>query len=327
MNGTTPRVAAAPPTPPYSPADPIVYTRLPSSFLGVTPYTPILASLVILIAAVGTHQVLSWLNVTAAFVPGLFYIALFAFIALLTALVQTGRMFSLRREVETIRRERGADERAGAARDAAHFEAIVSTGVWGPFRVRSRSAVMAEPYYETLRTRGVAAPAVTIAPDHAEAELAAIARPRDLLEPERIVASPTLPPWIWYVLAVMYVMIAAIELTQGDWFNFAIQLLLAFMFLSWTRLYRERLRGWRGDESWPLAAPGVVTDHQGRRWTVHDSVMLVRRRRGRAGVVVDLLGPRGVLRLSFAGIDEPDFIELWRRWNHPAPRPELLPAD
>jgi len=91
-----------------------------------------------------------------------------------------------------------------------------------------------------------------------------------------------------------------------------------------TRTMRDRvIRPLLGESRLPIAAPGLVVDRKGRRWRVDDSIMLVRPT-GPGKFTVSLLGPSGVLDLSFRDTKYQAFRDLWVRWNHPHPRPELL---
>ncbi len=80
-------------------------------------------------------------------------------------------------------------------------------------------------------------------------------------------------------------------------------------------------------ESQFIAGPGVLVDQKRqRRWTVDDAVMLVQCTPTLGPLIVRLVGEAGWLTLSFTDEKDPDFVRLWQRWNHPQPRPELLPG-
>lgn len=74
----------------------------------------------------------------------------------------------------------------------------------------------------------------------------------------------------------------------------------------------------------PIAAPGIVRDRRRRDWTRGSAVMVVQKGHGHGVIWVTFTGSIGILRMSFPSIEDADFINLWQRWNHPHPRPELL---
>lgn len=72
---------------------------------------------------------------------------------------------------------------------------------------------------------------------------------------------------------------------------------------------------------------GVVESLDGRRWTVTDSTLFLTT--GSVGLHCQcwLVGPAGWLGIKFKVLDDPRFIELWQRWNHPRPRTDLPLMD
>ena len=71
------------------------------------------------------------------------------------------------------------------------------------------------------------------------------------------------------------------------------------------------------------------TRGKGRVIRTDQSILYVRRMMSPGGIedriMVDLVGVP-VRRLYYDGPDDPAFVDLWRRWVHPNPRPELAPT-
>ncbi len=72
----------------------------------------------------------------------------------------------------------------------------------------------------------------------------------------------------------------------------------------------------------PVANMGVVSAGEERHWTVNDSCMLVRTNGRR--LLAEFIGPAGYLRIEYQNAADAGFRELWQRWMHPHPRPELV---
>ncbi len=74
------------------------------------------------------------------------------------------------------------------------------------------------------------------------------------------------------------------------------------------------------------AGPGWIDDRNGRRWTIDDSVLIVRQLTPskKPHYHATLLGPKGTFTLPIARGDGPAFIDLWQRWTTPNPRLELM---
>ena len=75
-----------------------------------------------------------------------------------------------------------------------------------------------------------------------------------------------------------------------------------------------------------IVGPGFFVHSKTVQWTVNNSIMVV----GVKGVEVHteviavLIGPAGAKHLRFNSTKDQEFIRLWRYWNHPVPRTELL---
>ncbi len=75
-----------------------------------------------------------------------------------------------------------------------------------------------------------------------------------------------------------------------------------------------------------IMGPGFFAYSNTSKWTVDDSIMVV----GLKGiqvhteVIVILIGPAGAKDLYFNSTKDREFIRLWKVWNHPVPRTELL---
>lgn len=80
-----------------------------------------------------------------------------------------------------------------------------------------------------------------------------------------------------------------------------------------------------GESIAPVAGLGILRDSRGRRWTVADSCMLIRRNGWNDKMItVELAGPAGYWTKHYFGVDDSGFQTLWRRWMHPYPKPDLL---
>jgi hypothetical protein len=89
---------------------------------------------------------------------------------------------------------------------------------------------------------------------------------------------------------------------------------------------RDATRLFRMDQSEDVAGLGTFTDKQQRRWTVENAIMLVQCKRDAGPLIVTMVGEAGHHTLSFMDETDTDFVKLWQRWNHPDPRPDLVPA-
>lgn len=74
------------------------------------------------------------------------------------------------------------------------------------------------------------------------------------------------------------------------------------------------------------AGPGFADDRNGRRWTVEDSVLIVRELAPSKKPLYQavLLGPQGSIIIPIGRADGQAFINLWQRWTTPNPRLDLM---
>ncbi len=74
------------------------------------------------------------------------------------------------------------------------------------------------------------------------------------------------------------------------------------------------------------AGPGFADDRNGRRWTVEDSVLIVRElaRHNKPLYQAVLLGPQGSISIPIGRAGGQAFINLWQRWTTPNPRLDLM---
>ena len=87
---------------------------------------------------------------------------------------------------------------------------------------------------------------------------------------------------------------------------------------------RDLIPAFRSDFRAPIADAGFIEDSKKNLWTVDVSLMILSgRTNGNKPVYVHIVGLSGWLLLTYANVKDPEFIKLWKRWNHPDPRPEL----
>jgi len=149
--------------------------------------------------------------------------------------------------------------------------------------------------------------------------------PEEFFEPERVLSQPR--RWSAFTLLAMVVIpfysltLLGPGLLEGD----PMKILFGGFFLLLMGVPALRSFGWRiGESLSPVVSLGAVEDRRGRRWTVLDSCLFVRKAKMQRNVVlVDLAGPAGFLTMGFWGVDDAGFVLLWQRWMHPHPRPEL----
>ena len=74
------------------------------------------------------------------------------------------------------------------------------------------------------------------------------------------------------------------------------------------------------------AGPGFANDRNGRRWTVEDSVLIVRELAPSKKPLYQavLLGPQGSIIIPIGRANGQAFINLWQRWTTPNPRLDLM---
>jgi len=119
-----------------------------------------------------------------------------------------------------------------------------------------------------------------------------------------------------------FLAISLLGAVQGNWQGAGLALLMVLVILGQMPQFRDFHPFALGRTQ--VASVGGVLASDGRRWTPDDAVLLVSGRGRRGPVLVRLVGPAGWLSMCFMSPDEADFVTLWQRWMHPAPRPELL---
>lgn len=179
------------------------------------------------------------------------------------------------------------------------------------------------PIEEALHAAGVEVPA-TVAEESVRDALEAIPIIEDLIEPEFIVASRPMGRAATGMLLIAVMFFVFQGISRRNWPAIAINVVFALTLLMSLPKVRNRFPVLRNEGRAPLAAPGIVRDTKGRRWVRGQALMVVQRTRSAGPIWVTLLGPEGLLRWSFSSAKDEDFINLWQRWNHPHPRPELL---
>ncbi len=174
-----------------------------------------------------------------------------------------------------------------------------------------------------LQSRGLKS-SHTIAESSLRRLLEALPIISDMLEPERIQSRVPVGRFEAISLTLMVVPIVVFgrqALAGQARFLPMVVLTVGMVLFGASRFFDLRF----GESLAPIAGPGVVTDRNGRRWTVDCSSMLIRPVPNGNGLSVELLGPQGYLLMRFRrGVDDEGFRALWQRWMHPHPRPELV---
>lgn len=174
---------------------------------------------------------------------------------------------------------------------------------------------------------------IALAPPSIAPLLELHAAPVGLLEPEEIghsfskqQALMVLLPLLWtgnsaagYVLRNDPIGIVGIMLLT----SFCICALFA---IAWfTSVLGERFISLKTTRGIVRAGPGWVDDRMGRRWTVEDSVLIIRALTPakNSNYHAILLGPQGFITIPIARGRGPAFVNLWQRWTTSEPRLEL----
>lgn len=183
-------------------------------------------------------------------------------------------------------------------------------------------------FFKTLRdnlaSEGLAVPR-TIADERLKPKVSAIPLERDLLEPEFIIGGEGggASGAIAYGVVVVWLLMASLSLMWGNKAVAGIYMLVALGSTTRTPFLRRYLRAASWERDAPIAGCGVLKAHDKRRWTCEDGVMFLRSNLS-GGVSAIFLGMAGVFVMSFPNVTDPDFINLWQRWNHLDPKPGLL---
>jgi hypothetical protein len=159
-------------------------------------------------------------------------------------------------------------------------------------------------------------------------QLGAIPLTENLLEPEPVQASGDRSRSSLLLGAGACALGAAYFFMMGIWVVGVLLSGLALLMTAGLPQVRDVLRTLPMMESGVLAAPGVVVDaKRKRRWTIDDAVMLVQCTSTVGPLIVRIVGEAGWVTLTFSDERDADFVTLWQRWNHPRPRPDLLPGE
>lgn len=119
-------------------------------------------------------------------------------------------------------------------------------------------------------------------------------------------------------------------ITNQDWIMAICGFFVLLGLLPYISFLRERLPFLRNDDKSLLVGPGWVDfQKRKRKWTVADSIMLLRLKTSKplGTLHVRLLGPHRDYEFTFQSVHDPEFIRLWQRWMHPNPRLELMEQD
>lgn len=170
-----------------------------------------------------------------------------------------------------------------------------------------------------------------------EAALIKHAAPPGLLEPEEIghsfskrQAIITLLPLFWIGNTVFPRLAAGMPLGVAEvlwlvaWCGFAL-----FALAWFASALGERFALMKTTRGIVRAGPGWVDDRAGRRWTIEDSVLIVREMAPskKPHYQAMLLGPQGLMPIPIGRGDGLAFIDLWQRWTTPIARLDLIPPS
>ncbi len=177
-------------------------------------------------------------------------------------------------------------------------------------------------FIEALDSRSIPRPR-TIIDEQAGPSLRRIPLPEELIEPEGILESSSMPRAHLKIAIGVVIAVALFLLWLGLWWLALLTLVLAMLIALQLPEVRDATRLFRMDHRETIVGLGTVTDRKQRRWTVEDAVMLVKCTEDAGPLIVTMVGEAGHLTLSFTDETDPDLVRLWQRWNHPQPRPEL----
>jgi hypothetical protein len=194
-----------------------------------------------------------------------------------------------------------------------------------PLFARSAVTWNWDEFRQATAARGMQAPRTIV--DSALAErLGAIEWTEYALEPEPILSSTPQGRATIAGLTAFCALIALLQVAGGRVWLGLFMLAPAACLVAGLPRVRDALRPLRQDEFNMIAGMGSLADRHGLRWSVDDAVMLVQTNRTPGGLYVSVVGEAGRAAMTFTDEHDGDFITLWQRWNHPHPRPELLPA-
>jgi hypothetical protein len=113
----------------------------------------------------------------------------------------------------------------------------------------------------------------------------------------------------------------------SDFFLLVTWCVIALFVIAWfTSALGERFLILKTTRGIVRAGPGFADDRNGRRWTVEDSVLIVRELAPHKKPLYQavLLGPQGSIIIPIGRAGGQAFINLWQRWTTPNPRLDLM---
>lgn len=179
-----------------------------------------------------------------------------------------------------------------------------------------------EELTERCHREGVVMPR-TILAQTLKPRLMPLERPAEFLEPEPIHPSSNVGYAATLFLVLIYLWNAAAQFFMGHYMVTAIWLVCGLFFALGIPTLRDRVRKLWDSGGRFVAGQGWLRDRRGRIWTTSDSVVVVRKSFTTSTLAWWVIGPAGVSWITFINENDPEFIKLWQRWNHPDPRPEL----
>lgn len=193
------------------------------------------------------------------------------------------------------------------------------------WKLNSRSCWTPTECEAALALHGIPKPR-TVVDEAAVPQLLQIPLPSHMLEPEPVQQSSEIPRGQITTMILLAVLLALIVLAFGNWMVALYLLGIAVMFSLGLPEVRDALPIFQTQQSETIIGLGTLVDRHNQQWTVDDSVMLVQCKRNVGPLIVTLVGETRETTLTFTDEKDQYFIALWQRWNHPSPRPELLPT-
>jgi hypothetical protein len=308
-------VATTAVSPPSAALDP-VYVVLPKLVVGVT-LRRIILMMVLITAYIAIYSIIVSAPIFFLILLGVALLICLGFVFLITPLVRRSTLL-----------EDPAPTPADIEHDSRHDEirallidAMLRRSHWQNLR---EGSLWSWADMENLRIERGLPRLRTIATLPLQPELVSIRRDLELLEPELILSSRPQTTLASAALAGMFLFQAFFQVSQRHWVFGAVTIGLAALMIASIPDIRNRIPGLRFDDRAPIAGMGVIEDSRRRRWTVDDSTMYTWAKGVRQPLFVHFVGPAGWLSMTFASSEDSDFINLWQRWTHSNPRPDLL---
>lgn len=100
-----------------------------------------------------------------------------------------------------------------------------------------------------------------------------------------------------------------------------------FALVWWVSVLGERFMPLKTTRGIVRAGPGWIDARDGRRWTIEDSVLIIREQypAKNPNYSATLLGATGSITLPIGKGGDPAFVNLWQRWTTQFPRIDLMP--